>query len=309
MKLQYKQNAVKKFKNFSSLNLIELKKIERYYYSNLETIKNERKLISEIEIQNKTIKELIDFQKAKRAEHYQKSIQPIYDYLNEAHRFLSHHKVSFLSYKLIFGEIIEWRGKKYQSNSDVINIISEIEKQEKILKINLGNQPYSDYVKTKLINHNPSNIEKKLFRFGGVSYYVYFNTININLIEEYIKKIYDKEIDRKKILDELKAKGAKNDSETRKIAESFKRKYPLSKQLNTLKDCPYCNNYLDKNNAHLEHIYPVSKGGKSSSKNLVWVCASCNLKKKNMTLNSFIKKYEMKRMVIEINLDFLDKEY
>jgi hypothetical protein len=28
-----------------------------------------------------------------------------------------------------------------------------------------------------------------------------------------------------------------------------------------------------------------------------------------MTLNSFIKKYEMKRMTIEINLDFLDKEY
>jgi hypothetical protein len=309
MKLQYKKNAVKKFTNFSSLNLNELKKIEGYYYSNIEAIKNEKKLISEIERQNKILKELIDFQKAKRAEHYQKTIQPIYDYLNKSQRFLNRYKVSSLSYKLIFRDIIEWRGKKYQRNEDVINITSEIEKQEKILKINLENRPYSDYEKIKMINHVPINFEKKLFRFGGVSYYVYFNTININLIEEYIKKIYDKEIERKKILDELKAKGAKNDSETRKIAESFKRKYPLSKQLNTLKDCPYCNNSLDKNNAHLEHIYPVSKGGKSSSKNLVWVCASCNLKKKNMTLNSFIKKYEMKRMTIEINLDFLDKEY
>lgn len=72
--------------------------------------------------------------------------------------------------------------------------------------------------------------------------------------------------------------------------------------------CPYCGSGLN-GDAHLDHIYPVSKGGHSNSANLVWVCASCNIKKGAKTLSAFIKEFGLDRDRIEQSLDRLSKEY
>lgn len=46
--------------------------------------------------------------------------------------------------------------------------------------------------------------------------------------------------------------------------------------------CAYCNCVLDKTvpfSVHLDHVIPISKGGKHSLDNVVWSCAKCNLLK------------------------------
>lgn len=76
--------------------------------------------------------------------------------------------------------------------------------------------------------------------------------------------------------------------------------------------CPYCGiklNYNNKQDIHLDHIYPLSKGGMSTRKNLVYVCGSCNLKKSNLTLRGFIKKYSLDRDKIEMMLEELGKDF
>ena len=73
-------------------------------------------------------------------------------------------------------------------------------------------------------------------------------------------------------------------------------------------DCPYCGNGLGAQ-PHADHIYPVSKGGRSVSANMVYVCAVCNVKKGDMTLAAFIATQRLDRDVIEQRLQRLRKEY
>ena len=46
--------------------------------------------------------------------------------------------------------------------------------------------------------------------------------------------------------------------------------------------CFYCDTKLDfsiKQSVHLDHVVPLCKDGKHTLSNVVWSCASCNLKK------------------------------
>jgi len=59
----------------------------------------------------------------------------------------------------------------------------------------------------------------------------------------------------------------------------------LKKQCNL---CYYCGCTLDNNiprSIHLDHYIPLSKGGTHTLSNVVWSCASCNLKKSNKLVN------------------------
>jgi 5-methylcytosine-specific restriction endonuclease McrA len=47
--------------------------------------------------------------------------------------------------------------------------------------------------------------------------------------------------------------------------------------------CAYCGKVFTKNRLEVEHILPVSKGGRSSWKNTVPACRSCNSRKSNRT--------------------------
>lgn len=79
------------------------------------------------------------------------------------------------------------------------------------------------------------------------------------------------------------AKAAAADNKTRARASNLKR---LVKKT---KDCPYCGSDLG-DNPHLDHIYPVSKGGLSISENLVWCCSTCNAIKTDKGLMQFLKE-------------------
>jgi hypothetical protein len=64
-----------------------------------------------------------------------------------------------------------------------------------------------------------------------------------------------------------------------------------------LKVCRYCGE--DVPPFHIDHVYPVSKGGETSYRNLVTACAKCNLKKHNSVgiwpkpIGYFTKKYNL----------------
>lgn len=119
--------------------------------------------------------------------------------------------------------------------------------------------------------------------------------------------IYKGELEKIEQLDILKAKAASADRKSRKVAISVKRK--ISNQIKILKNCPYCGDDLNMNTAHADHIYPISKGGHSTSKNMVYVCERCNMQKKNFTLNKFIQITGYNRKDIEMRLDLLKKDY
>jgi len=106
---------------------------------------------------------------------------------------------------------------------------------------------------------------------------------------------------KKDSLVELRAAAA-NSNETRKVGSSVKRN--LTRQ----PWCPYCGGPLDSN-PHADHIYPVSKGGRSVPRNMVYVCSECNARKRNLTLHGFMRKYALDRVAIEVRLEELGKEY
>jgi hypothetical protein len=77
------------------------------------------------------------------------------------------------------------------------------------------------------------------------------------------------------------AKAAATEDKTRDAARE------ISDIINKTRECPYCGMALgDK--PHLDHIYPISKGGLSIRENLVWCCALCNLRKSDSGLIAFL---------------------
>jgi len=82
----------------------------------------------------------------------------------------------------------------------------------------------------------------------------------------------------------------------------------LRKLLSKNHPCPYCGGPLGPS-PRADHIYPVHKGGRSTLRNMVNICIDCNSKKGKMTLQQFIRKYNLSREQIERRLLELNKEF
>lgn len=100
----------------------------------------------------------------------------------------------------------------------------------------------------------------------------------------------------------LKVAAARNADQQRGLASSVIRNLPRNHP------CPYCGGELGPT-PHADHIYPVSKGGRSTFANLVFVCMTCNGKKSDLTLRAFAKAFEYDYALIEQRLDELGKEF
>ena len=101
---------------------------------------------------------------------------------------------------------------------------------------------------------------------------------------------------------ELRARVAASKRESRKLADAVK------PHLADDHDCPYCGSVLG-DEKHADHIHPLAKGGLSVVRNMVWVCAECNLRKGEMTLTAFVKKFHLNRDAIESRLEALGKDF
>ena len=142
---------------------------------------------------------------------------------------------------------------------------------------------------------------------GGAKFIVSFSEWNESQIESLVAtKLNAREIEKEKIR-ELKAKVATTNGEKRSQAQKFRR--DLHKQLKLLQRCPYCGGTLTEHNAHLDHIYPISKGGLSSLKNLVFVCGRCNINKGDRTLRSFLKAFTLTEKSAHDHLELLRKDF
>tara|TARA_Y100001970_G_scaffold136999_1_gene168609 strand:- start:64 stop:342 length:279 start_codon:yes stop_codon:yes gene_type:complete len=53
--------------------------------------------------------------------------------------------------------------------------------------------------------------------------------------------------------------------------------------------CYYCEKKLASKEVTMDHVVPLSQGGKSIKSNLVVACKDCNNKKKNMTTIEWLK--------------------
>jgi len=111
-----------------------------------------------------------------------------------------------------------------------------------------------------------------------------------------------KRMKAKEKLDNLRAQAAISIEQRREMA------YALKKKLVVTKECPYCGEEIGTI-WHADHIYPVSRGGQSTLKNMVIVCPSCNAKKSGLTLLLFIEKCNLNRDEIVRRLKSLDKEF
>ena len=110
----------------------------------------------------------------------------------------------------------------------------------------------------------------------------------------------------------------KNDKERRiknELAKSVQEKRHIANEVKVIlrknRICPYCGEIIDYNNglAHADHIYPIAKGGQSTVRNMIYICKDCNLRKGTLTLNQFIKKYDLDREAIEDNLTKMHKDF
>lgn len=80
----------------------------------------------------------------------------------------------------------------------------------------------------------------------------------------------------------------------------------MSRNISKTTECPYCGDKLGAN-PHLDHIYPVCRGGLSVSSNLVWCCQRCNLKKSDMGLMTFLQSIGADIEVVVARLAKLNK--
>jgi len=107
-------------------------------------------------------------------------------------------------------------------------------------------------------------------------------TEEINNIDNQIKKIKSaiSNKQKKSILDSKLSKAAAIDNKLRQDIYKFKSRIKVTI------NCPYCNELLG-NDIHLDHIYPVAKGGLNIEENLVYCCQKCNALKSSKSLKIF----------------------
>lgn len=111
----------------------------------------------------------------------------------------------------------------------------------------------------------------------------------------------------KEDLRKMRARVADNELEVRAQARAFKAEF--DNQQRQVGGCPYCGEPLISDDAELDHIYPVSKGGRSFRANLVFVCASCNQKKSDLTLRTFIELHGRDEQKVHASLRILQKDF
>jgi len=82
----------------------------------------------------------------------------------------------------------------------------------------------------------------------------------------------------------------------------------LESQLAIIPHCPYCLGALG-DDAEIDHIYPLSRGGLSKDTNLVIVCRKCNNAKSAKTLLEFIRENGLNLEEIEDTMKKLGKSF
>ena len=74
------------------------------------------------------------------------------------------------------------------------------------------------------------------------------------------------------------------------LSEKFIGFSKVNLYIRDLYTCQYCNTPYTKNNLTLDHVLPLSKGGKTQWENIVAACGPCNTRKGNKTVMKPVRK-------------------
>jgi len=304
----YKKD-ISQLQSLSALTLADLKKVRRYvvdYPERVKVIEDQNILIT---VQNKKIdRENEAATQRALSDHARKEAEK--DTIRKPIRERQAQLLDYLlASKTWFGGFeADIRGRRYRLAHGAQSAYEEylaLEKKWSELRL---------YVEVSLPPDRTPHIAKKkapadytVLRIAGANLRLFYKQFSIEQIDAEIKKRETElQKDQDKIQD-MRARAASKESETRAQAKKFKR--DLEQQLSLYSCCPYCTGPLTAGNAHLDHIYPVSKGGLSTKQNLLFVCSPCNIRKKNLTLRAFVRENGYDFDSIAQSLETLGKDF
>lgn len=178
---------------------------------------------------------------------------------------ITHYKKEY--YKKNIEHIKERDAKYYKDNKDIKKIYSKKYYKDNIEKILIQKKEYNK----KYYKNNKTYILNKTR---------IYHIENYEKRKEYIRKRKKTEIGR-----------LENINSSHKRRALVKNSDVTAKQLSELKqkstNCYWCGISLKKVDVHIDHIYPLSKGGEHTISNLVCTCSTCNLKKNNKDPHEF----------------------
>lgn len=286
--------------DWNALELKDLKKLENLYENHILQKNIYLTNKSEIDVLNKDVRRnnVLDYQ-LNQIE-VENRIEPLNSQLRQIQQKLEQCKVGLVSQLL--GDTVGFNGNRYKripgelllkQREEICNRIKDIKKNG------------SSFKGGDCLPEPTSPTNEKIVKLGATKNKVDLDNIDIHKLRAQITYLEAKDEKEKQRLDELKARATASEKETRQQAQKFKR--DLHKQMAKVSGCPYCAGPLGENNAHLDHIHPVSEGGRSTEKNLIFVCAKCNLIKKAQTLRSFLKKTGFNQEAVYEKLELLNK--
>jgi len=253
---------------------------EKSIIQSLENIKTEIAKLEKLKI------EYIDY-KIRRIEYEEeisKSIEP-----------LKLIRKQLIEEKTNYKKGLKYLFKEKELNEDVKLKVTEI--------TNTINNKYNEFEQKFKVKKSPYlGHELDLNRIDyRINYDVTQRIVNYQKSIEIYNIELEKKQNKNQKIENIIGLAAQATNKTRQRANQIKN------NMEKYENCPYCGEIIME--THVDHIYPVAKGGLSTTKNMVRVCNSCNIKKRDLTLNQFIRKYELDREFIERNLDALNKSY
>tara|TARA_B100000963_G_C22607579_1_gene663342 strand:+ start:150 stop:1121 length:972 start_codon:yes stop_codon:yes gene_type:complete len=306
-------------KDISKLDIKNLKKIktsrDKYltkkkdYEEELQEVKKKNKQIEALNLRNR-----LEFERWE-SEVETKKIRPLKEKISLLMNEIREREVGFIG-KLL-GETVEVCGikiaaedgpKLHQKQIEVQQFSLELERYEE-RKVDTAAKLQSKYVYQK---RNPQPLKKTTsLIINGIRMKVDFEREDLKHIDTLLSK-KTSELNSKKEaasenLNRLKARATEREEEVRSQMQKY-RSY-FSDQFKITRKCPYCGKHLTRSDSHMDHIYPVAKGGQSVLENLVFVCSRCNQKKGKLTLNRFISKHRLDQQLIYKRLEKLKKDF
>jgi 5-methylcytosine-specific restriction endonuclease McrA len=310
-------SRIPRLKDLSSLSYAELKKISNAYEIfalGFEEYQAERVRVNaintDIEQQNKRTQD-------RENQWHKQRLDPLHAEIRRVAQALYKCRVGFFS-QLVTDSFSD--GFERYKIMPGRNLVKQREELLKKLKAVEESEPEFALVAEEYLQVRFPKNEMRL-KIGGVMLCVELDKVDIRelngLINRYEQqkakvkeqqaKLIEQRAKEKEIVTELRARVRVSDSETREAAKKFKR--DLHKQVAKWPCCPYCMDALDDQNANLDHIYPVSKGGRSTAKNLVFVCRKCTQKKTNLTLRAVLVKFQIDDSIVHECLELLEKDF
>lgn len=296
------KSKIPKAKDLSSLAMADLRKIRRSFSAYLAKKAAYDAELTRIDLESRETTSRNERVKQMELEWDSTNLSPLVAKKDALERKLKESAVGVLG-GLVF-DLVEFRGRRYR-HSPGAELARSLLACEKEISDCLAGKPSFPLKAREPWPKLPKG-ETNL-KIGGATIKIAFSELDPETLDALIAQNEERaNQDELKLLD-LQARAAATEKEVRRQAQKFRR--DLHKQLSLVSVCPYCTGELDDTNARLDHVYPVSKGGKSAPKNLVFVCLQCNQDKSNLTLRSFLIKFSKPETDVYKRLEILGKDF